>query len=156
MKEFDYMLEHGNWQGGFVEGMGFVANDANVYGNYKSPLTVTQSFYTFPDYMRSLSSDPFEEIIKDLLSELKFFDGFLKLREYFGLQLKDMTIDIQAELLEKGYNGTSSFSIVRVPEPITNGSTKCFTFSVYNSDTGEFITARQFNIFGMWNNPEKQ
>ena len=156
VKEFNNMLDHDIWQGGYVEGMGYVANDSYTYGKYKSSLTVTQSFYTFSNYMRSLSSDIFEEVVKDLLSELKIFEGPLKLAEYLENRLKNMAIDIQVELLEKGYNGTSSFSIVRVPEPIINGSTKCFVFSVYNSETGEFITAREFNIFGKWSDPTKK
>ena len=38
MKEFDYMLEHGNWQGGFVEEMRFVAMMRMSTGTIKAHL----------------------------------------------------------------------------------------------------------------------
>ena len=154
-KEFNYMLDHDQWQGGFVEGMGYVANDANVYGNYKSPLTVTQSFYTFPDYIKSLSSSTLEIVIEYALGKglPAGFDIPLEIRNYLREQYGNMTRDIQYELMIKGGTATSSYTLVRVPAPITNGSTNSFTYSVYDVDTGEFLTAREFNMFGWWNKP---
>lgn len=147
--EFEIMLNSDLWQGGFVEGMGYVANDSYTYGKYKSPLTVSQNFHTFPDYIKSLSSDQLETIIDHIISGgvPSGFDIPIEIYSYLSDQYGNMTRDIQSELLNKGYNGTSSFSFVRVQEP------QAFTLSVYDANTGEFITARRFDIFGLWNNP---
>ena len=135
--------------------MGYVANDAYVYGNYNSPLTVSQNFHTFPDYINSLSSDELETLMESFITGClpPGFDVPIEIFKYLSDQYGNMTRNIQSELLNKGYNGTSSFTFVRTQEPPMNGSIGAFTLSVYDANTGEFITARKFDIFGFWNNP---
>ncbi|MFC2812690.1 MAG: hypothetical protein ACFN4S_02560 [Prevotella conceptionensis] len=154
-EEFKIRLNNDLWQGGFVEGMGYVANDAYVYGNYNSPLTVSQNFHTFPDYINSLSSDELETLMESFITGClpPGFDVPIEIFKYLSDQYGNMTRNIQSELLNKGYNGTSSFTFVRTQEPPMNGSIGAFTLSVYDANTGEFITARKFDIFGFWNNP---
>ena len=55
-----------------------------------------------------------------------------------------MSREIQSELLKKGYNGYSSFTIVRT---YMGSSVK---FSVYNANNGELITSKTINMFGFW------
>lgn len=55
-----------------------------------------------------------------------------------------MIRDITKELLEKGYDGSSSFNIVKT----NNG--KSITVSVYDADTGSFITSRNIGTGGFW------
>lgn len=53
--EFESMCSSDNWNGGYVEGMGYVANDVYVYGNSTYPGQTSQDYYTFPDYVTSVS-----------------------------------------------------------------------------------------------------
>lgn len=55
-----------------------------------------------------------------------------------------MTRDIQAELLRKGYDGSSSFTIVCTS---MGDSVK---FSIYDANNGQLITSRTINIAGIW------
>lgn len=54
--EFDNMLSNDNWNGGYVEGMGYVATNTYIYGSSVYSGSVSQMYYTFPDYVTSISS----------------------------------------------------------------------------------------------------
>lgn len=139
--EFDSMCSSNNWNGGYVEGMGYVANDTYIYGNSTYPGQTSQDNYTFPEYIRSLSMDGFNQLAGAGMSEVP---GWGTVSAYYAQEVGDMTRDIQAELMEKGYGGSSAFTIVRT---FMESSVK---FSVYDVNNGELITSRTINIAGFW------
>lgn len=139
--EFDSMCCSDNWNGGYVEGMGYVANDVYVYGNSTYPGGTSQNTYTFPEYVTSISTSGADQISGFLLSKFAIVGDAAS---YYSQEYGDMTRDIQSELLEKGYDGSSSFTIVYTS---MNSSAK---FSVYDVNNGRLITSRNLNIFGFW------
>ena len=64
--EFDSMLSNDNWNGGYVEGMGYVAPNTYIYGNSVYWGSESQDYYTFPDYVTSLSSDGLNQMAESL------------------------------------------------------------------------------------------
>lgn len=139
--EFDSMCCSDNWNGGYVEGMGYVANDVYVYGNSTYPGGIFQNSYTFPEYVTSISMSGADQIAQTLLNELGPLGIIFS---YYSQEKDDMTRDIQSELLKKGYNGSSSFTIVYTS---MNSSVKC---SVYDANNGGLITSRTMNTLGFW------
>ncbi|WP_187422568.1 hypothetical protein [Bacteroides pyogenes] len=71
--EYDSMVSSGTWNGGYVEGVGYVANDAYVYGNSIYPGKTSQNYYTFPDYVTSLSMDGANQVAGAMLSVLPIY-----------------------------------------------------------------------------------
>lgn len=139
--EFDSMCSSGNWNGGYVEGMGYVANDVYVYGNSTYPGQTSQNYYTFPDYVTSVSTDGANQVAGAIISEIPILGTGTS---YYAQEMGDMTRDIQAELLRKGYGGSSSFTIVRTS---MGNTTK---YAVYDANNGELITSRTINTVGFW------
>ena len=43
--EYNTMLNNSNWNGGYVEGIGYVANDVYVYGSSTYPRQTSQVYY---------------------------------------------------------------------------------------------------------------
>lgn len=152
--EFEVMLNNDSWQGGFVEGMGYVANDKYVYGAYKSPFTVEQNFYTYSDYLESLSSGTIKNILKEILSGgaglLPPLGVIVSVANYLQGQYDDMIRDVKSELSNMGCTGTSCIDIVYDNTPYVKGSTNFITLSVYDANNGQFLTSRRMNIFGIY------
>ena len=139
--EYDSMVSSGTWNGGYVEGMGYVANDTYVYGNSTYPGQTSQDYYTFPDYVTSVSMDGANQVAGAIISKIPILGTATS---YYAQEVGDMTRDIQAELLRKGYDGSSSFTIVRTS---MGDSIK---FSVYDANNGQLITSRTINTAGIW------
>lgn len=139
--EFDSMLSNDNWNGGYVEGMGYVANDTYIYGNSTYPGQTSQHYYTFPDYVTSISMSGANQVAGAIIAQFPILGTATS---YYIQEVGDMTRDIQKELLEKGYDGSSSFTIVRTS---MEKSTK---YSVYDANNGELITSRTINTTGFW------
>lgn len=152
--EYEIMLNTNLWQGGFVEGMGYVANDKYVYGDYKSPFTVEQKFYTYPDFIDSLSSGTFYNIIKEILTSsvgvLPPLGVIVSMASYLQDQYDDMMRGVQSELSKMGCTGTSCIDIVYDNTPYVKGSTNIITLSVYDANNGQFLTSRRMNFFGIY------
>lgn len=139
--EFEGMFSSNNWNGGYVEGMGYVANDVYVYGDSTYPGQTSQNYYTFPDYVTSLSMDGVNQVAESILSEIPIIGTAFS---YYSQEIGDMTRDIQSELLSKGYDGDSSFTVVRTYMKDSR------EYSVYDANNGEFITSRTINTSGFW------
>lgn len=139
--EFESMCSSDNWNGGYVEGMGYVANDVYVYGNSTYPGQTSQDYYTFPDYVTSVSMNGANQVAGAIISEIPILGTATS---YYAQEIGDMTRDIQAELLRKEYDGSSSFTIVRTS---MGDSTK---YSVYDANNGQLITSRTINTAGIW------
>lgn len=152
--EFEVMLNTDSWQGGVVEGMGYVANDKYVYGDYKSPFTVEQKFYTYSDYLESLSSGTIKNILKEILNAgvglIPPLSVVVSMANYLQGQYDDMIRDVQSELSKMGCTGTSCIDIVYDNTPYVKGSTNFITLSVYDANNGQFLTARRMDIFGIY------
>lgn len=143
LAEFDSMSDSGNWNGGFVMGLNgegvlsYVSSDTFNYGSSSYPGHTSQDVLTFPNYVTSLN-----------ISALDSFAGWavglvdLGITAHMKEKYGDMTRNIQAELLEKGYDGSSSFTIVKT---VQNDDTK---FSVYDANTGKLITSRTLDFTG--------
>lgn len=96
--EFDSMLSNDNWNGGYVEGMGYVAPNTYIYGNSVYWGSVSQDYYTFPDYVTSLSSDGLNQMAESLAGAIP---GVGSYTAYLSQELGDMSREIQSELLKK-------------------------------------------------------
>lgn len=139
--EFDSMCSSDNWNGGYVEGMGYVANDVYVYGNSTYPGQTSQNYYTFPEYVTSVSMNGANQVAGAIISEIPILGTAIS---YYAQEVGDMTRDIQSELLRKGYDGSSSFTIVRT----SMGNS--IRYSVYDANNGGLITSRTINTAGSW------
>lgn len=140
--EYNTMLNNSNWNGGYVEGIGYVTNDVYIHGSSTYPGQTSQDYYTFPDYVTSISANGANQVAGAILDGLP---GAGIAFSYYTQEIGDMTRDIQNELLKKGYDGSSSFTIVRT---FMGNSIK---FSVYDANNGRFITSRTINTLGFWN-----
>ncbi|MFK1921312.1 hypothetical protein ACIXGC_13055 [Bacteroides fragilis] len=92
------MLSNDNWNGGYVEGMGYVAPNTYIYGNSVYWGSVSQDYYTFPDYVTSLSSDGLNQMAESLAGAIP---GVGSYTAYLSQELGDMSREIQSELLKK-------------------------------------------------------
>ena len=131
--EFDSMLSNDNWNGGYVEGMGYVATNAYIYGSSVYTGAVSQIYYTYTDYVASISCTGWDRALSTLV-------GFLpggSLISYVAQDITNMELSILGELSEKGYDASSSFNFVKTNIPY--GGTR---ISVYDAVTGQFITSR--------------
>lgn len=143
LAEFDSMSDSGNWNGGFVMGLNgegvlsYVSNDTFNYGSSSYPGHVSQDVITFPDYVTSLNNNIWDSLAGATIDKL---DGGIS--NYLKGQFEDMVRNIQSELLQKGYNGASTFTIVKT---FQSDDTK---YSVYDANTGELITSRTFDFTG--------
>lgn len=108
--EFDNMLSNDNWNGGYVEGMGYVATNTYIYGSSVYSGSVSQMYYTFPDYVTSISSTGWDRF----LSEAVGLTPLGSLVSHVSQDITNMELSILRELLEKGYNASSSFDFVTV------------------------------------------
>lgn len=135
------MCSSDNWNGGYVEGMGYVANDVHVYGNSTYPGQTSQNYYTFPEYVTSVSMNGANQVAGAIISEIPILGTAIS---YYAQEVGDMTRDIQSELLRKGYDGSSSFTIVRT----SMGNS--IRYSVYDANNGGLITSRTINTAGSW------
>lgn len=131
--EFDNMLSNDNWNGGYVEGMRYVATNTYIYGSSVYSGSVSQMYYTFPDYVTSISSTGWDRF----LSEAVGLTPLGSLVSHVSQDITNMELSILRELLEKGYNASSSFNFVKTNIPY--GGTQ---ISVYDAATGQFVTSR--------------
>lgn len=130
--EYDNLLSYGSWNGGYVEGIGYVNADAYVYGSSSYPNGVSQEYLSFPDYLSSLSSTGLDRLLNELLGVTPL--GILT--SHATQDLINATTSIQKELLERGYDASSSFNFVRTD--MGNGT----KISVFDANTGQFIISK--------------
>ena len=116
-----------------VEGMGYVATNTYIYGSSVYSGSVSQMYYTFPDYVTSISSTGWDRF----LSEDVGLTPLGSLVSHVSQDITNMELSILRELLEKGYNASSSFNFVKTNIPY--GGTQ---ISVYDAATGQFVTSR--------------
>ena len=116
-----------------VEGMGYVATNTYIYGSSVYSGSVSQMYYTFPDYVTSISSTGWDRF----LSEAVGLTPLGSLVSHVSQDITNMELSILRELLEKGYNASSSFNFVKTNIPY--GGTQ---ISVYDAATGQFVTSR--------------
>lgn len=130
------------WNGGYVEGWGYVNKEIVVYGNSDYPSGTSQTYYnSLSDYLLSLSSSGANQVAGAVISELPIVGSYTG---YLAQEYGDMTRDMQAELLRLGYDNSSSFIVVKTE--MKDG----IMFSVYNTETGELVTSRTINSYGNW------
>lgn len=98
-----------------------------------TPGSVSQMYYTFPDYVTSISSTGWDRF----LSEAVGLTPLGSLVSHVSQDITNMELSILRELLEKGYNASSSFNFVKTNIPY--GGTQ---ISVYDAATGQFVTSR--------------
>ena len=143
--EFECMCSSDNWNGGYVEGMGYVANDVYVYGNSTYPgQTSQQYFMNLSDFIRSQSVS---EVDIWANTGMSFVPGISQIMDQYGTRRENMMRELQAELLDKGYTNSSSFTIVRTE---LSGQ-DAIKYSIYDANNGAFITSKTINIpYGNW------
>lgn len=141
MVEYESMLSGGNWNGGYVEGMGYAnsGNDIYIYGNSEHPGQTSQEYSSFPDYITSLSNTGLDKWAEITLGS---FPVIGSVAAYASQEYGNMTRDIQFELMNKGYGSSSSFNLVT-----TKMGDSC-SLSVYDAASGEFITSRTYDSWG--------
>ena len=112
---------------------GYVATNTYIYGSSVYSGSVSQMYYTFPDYVTSISSTGWDRF----LSEAVGLTPLGSLVSHVSQDITNMELSILRELLEKGYNASSSFNFVKTNIPY--GGTQ---ISVYDAATGQFVTSR--------------
>lgn len=138
MVEYENMLSGGNWNGGYVEGMGYVntGGDMYIYGNSEYPGHNSQEYSSFPDYITSLSNTGWNKWGEIAAGSVPVIGSAVThASQLYG----NMTRDIQAELMKKGYGSSSNFNLV------TTKMGDSYKLSVYDAATGEFITSRTYD-----------
>nr|WP_320057661.1 hypothetical protein [uncultured Bacteroides sp.] len=139
--ELDRMINNGTWDGGFVNNYGYVANDVFIYGNSAYPGGTDQTYYSFPDYITSLSNNGYEQILNQVIGAIPLLGG---VASYTSSQYENMTRDIQRELLSNGYNASSIFILA------TTDQRDSTLFSVYDAGSGRLITSRTMDSYASW------
>ncbi|MDD2283958.1 MAG: hypothetical protein PHQ11_00955 [Paludibacter sp.] len=144
--EFDSMLSNNNWNGGYVEGMGYVANEVYAYGNSTYPgQTSQQYFMNLSDFILSQSVAELDIWASTVMS---FIPGVSQMTDQYTTRHENMMRDIQADLLDKGYTNSDSFTMVRTDLLRQDA----MTYTIYDANTGDLITSRTINIpYGNWN-----
>lgn len=141
--QYENMANNGAWNGGYVEGWGYVGKDFNAFSG-------SGDYYTFPDYLRSSSTPAWkhftEKVIDDLLDKWGPTSGLNMYRNYLNERMDNINNEMQGRLLELGYDRTANFFVGS--KPIFNGTNSKVRFSVYNADTGALILYIDMNVLG--------
>jgi len=143
--EFDSMVSSGTWNGGYVEDWGYTGDETYIYGNstYLGQ-TSQQYFMNLSDFIRSQSVS---EVDIWANTGMSFVPGISQIMDQYGTRRENMMRELQAELLDKGYTNSSSFTIVRTE---LSGQ-DAIKYSIYDANNGAFITSKTINIpYGNW------
>lgn len=137
--EFMEMSFAGNWAGGYVDGMGYIAYDLFSFGNQAYPGQVSQTTYTLTEYAKQLEGNSLEYLIRNgaafspdsagkILSIVNFVQGF------YELQDKNMAAKFLQDLIARGYSGDQLFYMVRTTTGIFEEK-----YTVYDGISGDSI-----------------
>lgn len=126
--------ESGTWSGGYVQ-----VDDDSVYISkvQVNKIAGEGETYTFPEYIGSLRSDTMDSVLKKIVSS---FPVIGSIYDDIDDKYTNMTLDIQQELMQKGYNKDNVFFIKRTNIPGT--LTGDVRFDVYDVSTGKIVTSR--------------
>lgn len=145
MDQFDDMINNGTWNGGYVEGWGYVGKDNNIFSG-------EGDYYTFPDYLRSSSTPAWKHFADTLLDKIiEPWDGTSytnTYRKYMEQRIDNINYEMQARLLEMGYDRSANLFVGT--KPIYNGTNSKVRFSVYNTDTGALILYMDMDVLGSY------
>ncbi|BAR49077.1 hypothetical protein TFKS16_1509 [Tannerella forsythia KS16] len=144
--EYNTMLNSNSWNGGYVEGIGYVANDVYIHGNSTYPGQTSQVYYmNLSDFIRNQSISEADIWANTGLS---IIPGLSQMIDQFGTRLENMMRELQATLLDQGYTNSEAFTVVKTDLSGQNA----IRFSIYNANNGSFITSRTIHTpYGNWN-----
>ncbi|MEY8685308.1 hypothetical protein AB9N12_03895 [Bacteroides sp. AN502(2024)] len=132
----NYCIEadNGTWSGGYVQ-----IGDESVYISKVAVNKIAGEgeTYTFPEYIGSLRSDTMDRVLNQIATSIPIFG---QVYDNINKKYTNMTLDIQSELLRRGYTKDSVFFIKRTNMPGT--LTGDVRFDVYDVSTGKIITSR--------------
>ena len=129
-EEYNALLDSGAWNGGMVEGMGYVAQPVTIFSG-------SGTYYTMPEYMRSQSMSGLNQLASWFLETVAPIFGYL------GQEIREIHIDMQAELVENGY-ANSYLYVTQESNPVS----KTMEYKVYDASSGNLLTSRSMNVFG--------
>ena len=143
-EEYDTMVANGTWNGGYVEGWGYIGNDVNAFSG-------VGEYCTFPEYLRSSSNDLWNIFVDKVVAMVltKIHKGLPVVKDYTDYlekQINQVHNDMQADLLIKGYDASSNLFVGS--KPMLNGVDSKIRFSVYDANTGQLILYKDMDVLG--------
>lgn len=143
-EEYDTMVANGTWNGGYVQGWGYVGKDVNAFSG-------VGEYCTFPEYLRNSSNDVWDVFVDKIVGMVltKIHKGLPVVKEYTDYledRINQVHNEMQADLLIKGYDASSNLFVGS--KPIFDGVNSKVRFSVYNADTGQLILCKDMDVLG--------
>ncbi|WP_077153539.1 hypothetical protein [Bacteroides bouchesdurhonensis] len=142
-EEYWDMVYNGTWEGGYVDGWEYTFPDIYIFPG-------DGDYYTFPDYIRSESMDNLEYLMESALDKIidtiKYTGALSDYWDYMENAMDRMHRDIQATLLQMGYDSSALFYIDN--EVIKSGNSYRIKFNVYDAKKGNWILSREITVFG--------
>lgn len=126
--EMDIMISSGKWKGGFVDGLGYVGPNTNVYAG-------SGDYYTLSEYFQKNVSSGWDQVASSLLGT-----GF----GYWEQEFSDMWQEMGIKVMEKGYGATAQFFVRSTDQ----GSTR--RIEIVDYQTGSVIISGAIGVSGYY------